>query len=96
MKCPVCNGNGLVSNGFYRQTSGHWSTSDASPETCKSCNGLGYIVHLPDKNILSELYTILAAIENREPNLSSGTIELIKNGIMKITDYQNALSLHIH
>lgn len=42
--CPVCAGNGLVPNGFYRQTLGSWSTSDATPETCRSCNGAGYVV----------------------------------------------------
>ena len=30
-RCPVCNGNGLVPNGFYMQTSGHWSTSSITP-----------------------------------------------------------------
>lgn len=42
-RCPVCNGNGLVSNGFYRQTSGYWSSTSTAPETCRSCNGHGYI-----------------------------------------------------
>jgi len=41
--CPVCNGNGLVPNGFYMQTSGHWSTSSITPETCRSCNGTGIV-----------------------------------------------------
>ncbi len=42
-RCPVCNGNGLVSNGFYMQTSGHWSTSSITHETCRSCNGTGIV-----------------------------------------------------
>lgn len=42
-RCPVCNGNGLVPNGFYMQTSGHWSTSSITPETCRSCNGTGIV-----------------------------------------------------
>ena len=37
-KCPVCNGNGLVSNGFYSQMSGHWTTSSTTSEACRSCN----------------------------------------------------------
>jgi DnaJ-class molecular chaperone len=41
--CPVCNGNGLVPNGFYMQTSGYWSTSSITPETCRSCNGTGIV-----------------------------------------------------
>lgn len=42
-RCPVCNGNGLVPNGFYMQTSGHWSTSSITPEQCRSCNGTGIV-----------------------------------------------------
>ena len=42
-RCPVCNGNGLVPNGFYMQTSGYWSTSDSALETCRSCNGSGIV-----------------------------------------------------
>ena len=41
--CPVCNGNGLVPNGFYNQTSGHWSTTNASPEKCRACDGRGLV-----------------------------------------------------
>ena len=43
-RCPVCGGNGLVPNGFYNQTSGYWSTSSISPETCRTCNGTGVIL----------------------------------------------------
>jgi len=45
-RCPVCGGNGLVTNGFYNQTSGYWSTSSISPETCRTCNGTGVILPL--------------------------------------------------
>ncbi len=72
IKCPVCNGNGLVPNGFYNRTSETWSTSSAAPETCHSCTGRGYIF-----NHVAELYSCISAIENREPNLSEGTIKLI-------------------
>ena len=41
--CPVCGGNGLVPNGFYNQTSGQWVTTVATPETCRSCKGIGYV-----------------------------------------------------
>ncbi len=44
IKCPVCNGNGLVPNGFYTQTSGQWDTTSAEPEKCRSCGGKGYLV----------------------------------------------------
>ena len=45
-KCPVCNGNGLVDNGFYLRpgTVGNWTTSSVEPETCRSCSGKGYVV----------------------------------------------------
>lgn len=42
-RCPVCNGNGLVPNVFYMQTSGYWATTSITPETCRSCNGTGIV-----------------------------------------------------
>jgi DnaJ-class molecular chaperone len=42
-RCPICNGNGLVPNGFYMQTSGYWSTSSTTTEMCRSCNGTGIV-----------------------------------------------------
>ena len=42
-QCPVCNGNGLVPNGFYNQTSGYWSSTSTMSETCQSCNGTGIV-----------------------------------------------------
>lgn len=43
-KCPVCRGNGLVPNGFYNQTSGMRSTCSLTPETCRSCQGKGFVI----------------------------------------------------
>jgi hypothetical protein len=40
--CPVCRGNGLVSAGFYEQTSGIWTGTGF--EKCRSCDGKGYVV----------------------------------------------------
>lgn len=40
-RCPVCEGRGTVPNGFY--FGGGYSTS-TTPETCRSCNGKGYIL----------------------------------------------------
>ena len=31
-RCPVCNGNGLVPNGFYMQTSGHCQQAVSRPK----------------------------------------------------------------
>jgi len=42
-RCPICNGNGLVPNGFYNQTSGYWSTTSLNAEKCRTCNGTGVI-----------------------------------------------------
>lgn len=42
-RCPVCNGNGLVPNGFYNMTGNIWTTADASPEQCRSCGGRGIV-----------------------------------------------------
>ena len=42
-RCPVCDGSGIVPNGFYNQTSGQWSTTDATPDVCRSCNGTGIV-----------------------------------------------------
>lgn len=42
--CPVCNGRGLVPNGFYDTS---YSSSSTAPEICRSCQGKGYLV-IPD------------------------------------------------
>ena len=43
-KCPVCGGNGLVPAGFYLTATGQITTSSCAPETCRACNGKGYIL----------------------------------------------------
>ena len=40
--CPVCGGKGTVSAGFYSVPPG--SSTNAMPETCRSCDGRGYVV----------------------------------------------------
>lgn len=47
--CPVCSGKGLVPKGFY-DVSSNLSTTSASPETCRSCHGKGYIIVTPSLN----------------------------------------------
>ena len=44
-KCPVCNGNGLVSAGFYSHPGDchFWSGTGVNPEVCRSCEGKGWI-----------------------------------------------------
>lgn len=41
--CPICKGNGLVQEGFYRQVSGRWDSSKIEFENCRSCNGTGIV-----------------------------------------------------
>lgn len=43
-RCPVCNGSGLVPNGFYNHTGVYnYETTNTSPETCRTCMGLGIV-----------------------------------------------------
>jgi len=43
VKCPVCNGRGIVPQGFYMVPEGqNFSSSSTAPETCKTCGGKGY------------------------------------------------------
>ena len=41
--CPVCGGRRIVQNGFYNTVSGIGSTSDATLEKCRSCQGTGIV-----------------------------------------------------
>jgi len=43
VKCPVCLGRGFVQNGLYSLTTYTWITSTTGWETCRSCNGKGYV-----------------------------------------------------
>jgi predicted methyltransferase len=54
-RCPICEGTGLVMNGFYDQTSGFWSTTDCSSETCRSCNGKGYVEVQSNEEIFNNI-----------------------------------------
>lgn len=40
--CPICQGKGKVSGGFYNSVGGY-STSNCAAEQCRSCNGTGII-----------------------------------------------------
>ena len=43
-RCPVCNGQRLVPNGFYSHIGVEtYTSSDATPETCQTCNGEGIV-----------------------------------------------------
>lgn len=51
-RCPVCNGKGIVQNGFYSSVTGYTISTTTAFETCRSCYGKGYII-IPD---YSDLY----------------------------------------
>ncbi len=53
-RCPVCNGNGLVPPGFYGQTSGQWSTTLTTPESCRSCGGSGIVWEPPQEALAGD------------------------------------------
>lgn len=51
--CPVCSGKGLVPNGFYdvglsNSINYPQKTTSATPKTCRSCGGKGYIIEYPE------------------------------------------------
>ena len=51
--CPVCGGKGLVPNGFYDLSSNLDNIRkivSTTPETCRSCQGKGYIIEYPEYN----------------------------------------------
>ena len=45
--CPVCQGKGTVTAGFYEE--GIQGTTFTGTETCKSCDGRGY-VYVPEED----------------------------------------------
>ena len=58
-KCPVCNGVGQVSGGFYNRGGDceFWMAFATSPEQCRSCGGKGYLV-VPDEEVKNEIQEI--------------------------------------
>jgi hypothetical protein len=41
---PICNGKGIVPNGFYLYPQQEYVTTSTAPEVCRSCGGKGYIL----------------------------------------------------
>jgi hypothetical protein len=42
--CPICNGKGIVPQGFYSTGyDGGYLSNSTTPDTCKSCGGTGII-----------------------------------------------------
>ncbi len=42
-RCPVCNGRGIVPNGWYSTTEQSWTTTSTTPDQCRSCSGTGVL-----------------------------------------------------
>lgn len=42
-RCPVCDGHGFVSAGFYNTANGYYFTGGTELETCRACNGTGIV-----------------------------------------------------
>ena len=51
MICPVCNGVGKVSAGFYNRAGDcpTWVSDTISLEVCRSCDGKGWVSILDDE-----------------------------------------------
>jgi len=89
--CPVCGGNGLVTQGFYNQTSGQWSTSTTAPETCRTCGGTGIVGATP---------THLQPFKSKEVETGYNiefevlTIEAIERAIKAEAEVERLRNLH--
>ena len=69
-KCPVCEGRGIVPQGFYDYPVGQKCISDTNaPDFCKSCRGTGVILDL-------NFYGILKNVEDIKRIMS-----MIKDGV---------------
>jgi len=72
-KCPVCNGVGLVSGGFYSRPGDceAWVASEMM-ETCRACGGKGWVeVSEELGSLVSTDYpftAIVPGVPYREPN----------------------------
>jgi hypothetical protein len=44
-RCPVCNGVGTVSAGYYSRAGDvlSWTVGSTAPEECRSCKGTGIV-----------------------------------------------------
>lgn len=41
--CPVCQGKGIVPQGFYHTLGETWGSTSTAPEQCRACNGSGVV-----------------------------------------------------
>ncbi len=75
-KCPVCNGNGLVSAGFYSRGGDYpyWTTSNTVAEKCLSCDGKGWIDVLIRRIVSPELLPPGESDAEAEAKLHEGMV----------------------
>ena len=68
-KCPICEGRGLVPNGFYSAIGVDYCVySNVNPEKCRSCNGTGIIwsnnsIKESNEELLNENKTIIYGLD---------------------------------
>lgn len=71
-KCPVCEGRGIVPNGFYNTVTGYGTTNSIAPDKCRSCDGVGVIHAIPTphdakiKDVQIDLQKGTATIDREE------------------------------
>ena len=71
--CPVCNGVGKVSGGFYNRGGDchEWVSTTTNLEVCRSCNGKGWVeVSESDCNPIRELHWEYPTIKLPEKDYS--------------------------
>lgn len=82
--CPVCGGKGIVPNGFYMTVgTPYYSTTNLSPETCRSCGGRGYI----------ETYGGRGYIETYGESLQNPQLQELDERLKKLEDLSNLSNL---
>ena len=43
-RCPICGGKGMVAAGFYNPSPFGTSSTSATAESCRACNGKGILL----------------------------------------------------
>lgn len=64
LKCPVCNGRGIVPGGFYESIGDTWISNGAT-DSCRSCQGKGTI-HVRTLQTMEELKQTIREVANYE------------------------------
>lgn len=75
--CPVCNGNGQVSQGFYSHPGDYpyWASSGTNLEECRSCKGKGWVEVTKSGDPKNQMKRLEAA----QPPLEGLSTNLVNN-----------------